>query len=321
MKKILFLLFLVSFALAKNPLSVAIVAPLPLPALTAFVSDARIVFMPSASMNAYKNSLAAFFYPENLRALHSNEPSAEELLKLGADLYICPSTKPKLCAELKRAGLEVLELGFDADNYNSKSVLAYWFKNLGKYFNVKEKEEKILADISKSEDFIASKTKNQPKTRAIIIFSYEKERLVLGGLFANYLLEKSGAVNLFKGVNASAINLEELYALDPEIIYITNFTTALPEDLFVSSKWQGLKAVADKKVYKLPLATYRSFAPNLDLAVLLKFMALKNHPDLFEDLDIKAEYKRHFKQNLNLDLNEAQLEKIFNPSKEAGLMK
>jgi len=321
-KLILFLCFM-TFAMAKEPLNVAIIAPWPVPALMSFFTNANIIYMPKASMNAYKNSLAAFFHPENLKAKNDNEPNLEELLLLKADLYICPVSNPKLCNALKQAGVKVLELSVNKDNYSSKAVLEAWLTELSAYFDIKEKSQKLIAKTSEVENLIASRLeknniKEDQKIRAIIIMTYENKRIVLSGLFANYLLQKSGAINLYTDTNISLVNLEELYTLNPDVIYLTNFSPAMPQDLINAKEWQGLKAVQNKRVYKLPLATYRSFAPNLDLPMVLEFMALKNYPQIFKDIDIKAEYKKHFKEFYNLNLDENQLNGILNPSRAAG---
>lgn len=323
LKKFIFLLLFSGFALAKEPLNVAVIAPWPLPALMSFFTNANIIYMPKASMNAYKGLLAAFFHPQNLKAKNNNEPNLEELLLLKADLYICPVSNPKICDALKKAGAKVLELSVNVDNYSSKAVLEAWLNELGAYFDIKEKSQKLIAKVSEVENQIASRLEKSginegKKIKALIIMSYENKRIVLSGLFANYLLQKSGAVNLYTGTNTSLVNLEELYALNPDVIYLTNFSPAMPEDLINAKEWQGLKAIKNKRVYKLPLATYRSFAPNLDLAVVLEFMALKNYPELFKDIDIRAEYKKQFKEFYDLDLNEKQLDEILSPSRAAG---
>ncbi|MCX2683896.1 hypothetical protein OQH60_08510, partial [Campylobacter sp. MIT 21-1685] len=118
--------------------------------------------------------------------------------------------------------------------------------------------------------------------------------------------------------NRASITLEEVYRVNPDIIYISNFNPLQPQDFFNSKEWQRLKAVKQKRVYKLPLATYRPFAPSLDLAPFLLFLAKHNHPELFANLDVKEEYKKHFKNFYRLDLNEKQLEMIFNPDSNAG---
>ncbi|MCX2683917.1 hypothetical protein OQH60_08610, partial [Campylobacter sp. MIT 21-1685] len=115
-----------------------------------------------------------------------------------------------------------------------------------------------------------------------------------------------------------SLNLEEIYKHNPDIIYISNFSPLSVEELLNKQEWQNLEAIKQKKVYKFPLATYKPYPPSLDLAPFLLFLAKHNHPELFANLDVKEEYKKHFKNFYGLDLNEKQLEMIFNPPKDSG---
>ena len=324
MKKILlFVLLLSSILYANENKTVAIAGVWPVPSVILYLSDAKIIFMPQSAKNALVNSLAAEFYPQIHSIKASNNENLEEFLMLNADLYICHKANLKLCDGLKRAGVNLIELETSKGNYNSKEVLAHWLKELEKKMKLKEKGSKIIDKITQTEKQIQDKTKAAKKPRAAIIFTYQDGKIRLGGIFADYLLEKSAATNAYKGISNTDgnINLEELYRLNPEIIYITNFTPTQPEDLFNDPKFKDIKAIKDKRVYKLPLGTYRPFAPSLDLEIVLKFLAQKNHPDLFKEVNIKEEFKRHFKEFYKLDLNDKQLETILNPSSKAGKLK
>lgn len=297
----------------------------PLPPLVKIWTHAELIAMPKASLNSIQNSVVLDFFPElkQVRIGANDDENIEELLELNADLYICHKAKSILCDKLEKAGMNALNLGVNIDNYNSKKTLEYWLENLAKYFPIQEKNQKLIDAITQTEDFIAQKTKNSKKPKVLIIHRIDKKSITTG-LFAKYLIEKSGGENFLEetsiGGKRISLNLEEIYRVNPEIIYISNFTSLMPDELLKSKDWQGLAAVKQKRVYKLPLATYRPFAPSLDLAPFLLFLAKHNHPEIFKDLDVKQIYKSHFKDFYGLDLNERQLEMIFNPPANAGLL-
>ncbi|TKX28736.1 hypothetical protein CQA38_06185 [Campylobacter sp. MIT 12-5580] len=320
------LCFLMSLNLlqAKEVKRVAVAdSMLPIPALFLFLSDAKLVYIPEASKTAFEYSVVADFFPELKNVKASLNDNFEELLLLNADLYVCHEDGVKLCDFLQKAGVKVLPLKIKVANFNSKEVLRYWLERINEYVDIKEKADKIIAKISQVEEENARLLKDVKPVRAMMMTIYQKQIVV--GAFGDYLLSKSGGVDVFKGVwnpkDGGVINFEELYRLNPEVIYITNFSPTQPSDLINDKKWQGIKAIQDKRVYKLPLATYRPYAPNLDLPVLLQFLASKNHPELFKELDIRAEYKKHFKEFYNLELNDMQLERILYPDARAGDVK
>lgn len=295
----------------------------PMPSLLAVWTDAEVIYMPKASLNMIQNSILIDFFPylKEVQAGPNSDDSIEEILKLKADLYICHNAQKKLCEMLENSGVKSLCLGVNIENHNSKKTLEYWIDNLAKYFPIKDKNKELIDDITQTEKFIEERVKDARKPRVLIVHRTDKN-VITTGFFANYLTAKSGGEVFLKqnsvGNARVSINLEEVYKQNPEIIYISNFTSLTPEELMKNKEWQGLEAVKNQKVYKLPLATYRPFAPSLDLSPLLLYLAKQNHPEIFKDLNIGELYKNHFKKFYGLDLNGAQIQKILNPSPKAG---
>ena len=78
-----------------------------------------------------------------------------------------------------------------------------------------------------------------------------------------------------------------------------------------------MKAVQDKKVYKIPLGIYRWFPPSGDAPLMLKWMANHNQPELF-DYDMNDEIKTYYKDFYNFDVTDDEVETILHPSSEAA---
>ena len=194
-------------------------------------------------------------------------------------------------------------------------------------------KENILSQNAKSSKPspkpIESHTQLQ-KPRAIFIHTYASdEKLVVAGIFGKYLLESSGGIHALDSLRSANTSIEEIYRLNPDIIYINNFSPLLPKQILQSKRWQGIKAVQHKRVYKLPLASYRPFAPSVDLPVLLAW--LRAHNSEFVDSmggakgTIKQDYKiyakEYYQEIFGLTLSQSQVEKIFTPQSKAGNLK
>lgn len=321
----IFILFLVCIPLfCASKQRVAVVGGMwPMPSLLAVWTDSEVVYMPKASSNMIQNSILIDFFPylKDVQAGPNSDDNIEEILKLKADLYVCHSAQKKLCEMLENSGVKSLCLGVNIDDYNSKKTLGYWLDNLAKHFPIEEKNKKLIDDITRTENFIEERIRGLKKPKVLMVHRVDKN-VITTGFFANYLTTKSGGEVFFKenSINNARINvnMEEVYKQDPDIVYISNFTSLTPEELVKNKEWQGIKAVKNRKVYKLPLATYRPFAPSLDLSPVLLYLAKQNHPETFKDLNVGELYKNHFKNFYGLDLNEAQIQKILNPSPKAG---
>lgn len=300
---------------------VAVVGGLwPLPALISlWVKDADLIYIPSPSHVAFENSLFSEFDPQTMQIPFGDSDNIEEILALKADVYLCHKARSKVCEQLENSGVKTIQISTNIDKYSSFEVLKHWLNSLQSEFDIKAKDDALLDDIAKIRDEIAQKTANAPRPRAMILHKILPNNEYVVGVFSEYLLSNSGASNVVGYVEGTKkINFEEILRLNPQIIYISNFTPQMPEFLLKKPEFSGVEAVKNGKVYKMPLASYRSHAPNLELGVILKFFAKHNHPEIFADIDLAQEYKAHFKKYYGISLSDEQAQKILNPSSKAG---
>ncbi|TLE14965.1 ABC transporter substrate-binding protein [Helicobacter apodemus] len=317
MKKILAFSILLALPLFAE-VKVAVFGGLwPMPVILSFLTDAQIVYMPKASVNAAKYSVVAELKPEFLEIPYGSNENIEELLGLDVDVYMCHIADMKLYTQLQRANKEVISFPVNVENYNLKKALQVWLEGVGKYFDIALKQKEILEDITQTEEFIAKRTQDS-QAKVMILKSLNHNQIALGG--RDYLIEKSGGENVFKSSNDGLVNLEAIYKFDPDVIFITNFTDTQEKDLLQSKEWQRLKAVKEKRVHKLPLATYRPYAPSLDIAPTLLFMAKKTYPSLFEDISLEDIFKKHFLKFYGIPLTQKQVELILKPDFRAGII-
>ncbi|STQ85381.1 ABC transporter substrate-binding protein [Helicobacter muridarum] len=208
-------------------------------------------------------------------------------------------------------------------HYNSYETIKGWLDVIAPILDKEKEAHAFLTLNKKKEKEIESKAKKEAnKPKALIIHRYDNEKsFSVGGIFADYLLENTGAQNVIKSKNVAQITLEEVYALNPDIIYINNFNTLTPKDLLTSPLWKNIKAIKEKRVYKFPLGSYRPFAPSVDLPILLQWLYEHNYPQYADEIALLRFSKDFYKQIFGIDLSEAELKRMFNPPKEAGKIK
>ena len=159
----------------------------------------------------------------------------------------------------------------------------------------------------------------------MILFNYGSGVMKVSGsnFFGQYWLESTGAVNVASELTGTAeVNMEQIYEWNPDIIYITNFSSVQPEDLYNNTiegdDWSSVKAVQDQKVYKFPLGMYRWFPPASDTPLVLKWLAQKNQPELFADIDMEQEVKEYYQKFYQVELSDEEVDQIFHPAREAA---
>ncbi|WP_104721487.1 ABC transporter substrate-binding protein [Helicobacter mesocricetorum] len=307
-----------SFTLATQSHKVAVIGLWPLPSLLAFWSDAKLVYIPKTSYNVMQNSINEKYFPQYKEARIGNNENLEELLAMDVDIYICGFANLKICGGLKNAGVKVIELSTNIENHNSKKTLEHWLVELQPYFSIYEKNQKLLHSITQIEEFIEKKTKNLKKPKVLIIHRFEKDNISTG-YFSDYLIGFSGGENPLGYRDLKSIGVEEIYNLNPDVIYISNFTPLSPQEFMKKKEYKSLEAVRQNRVYKLPLATYRPFAPSLELGPVLLFLAKHNHPEVFKDLDMRKIFKDYFYEFYEIALEEKELDLILNPNVKTGI--
>ena len=299
---------------------------LPLPSVLAvfFDSAEKIVGMSGTSMNAAKNGLLGELYPEILDAetgfIDGSTVNAEELLKLNPDVVFYNASRKELGEQLRKAGFPAVAISVNKWEYDCIETLNQWAALLGEIFPENDKREQVAEYSGRIYDLVQDRVRDIPERRLVLyLYQYSETNLMTSGqkFFGQWWADAIGAVNVAQELttdNSVAVNMEQIYAWDPELIFITNFTTAEPEDLYENTvgvyDWSGIQAVRDRRVYKMPLGMYRSYTPGADTPVTLLWMAKTAYPEQFADIDILAETKAYYKEVFGIEL--------FAPDAEAG---
>lgn len=179
---------------------------------------------------------------------------------------------------------------------------------------------------------IAERTSNlsdAQRRTVLFIVRTDARQLVVSGekFFGEYWAKAVGAKNAaheLKAENANAVvTMESIYAWNPDIVLLTNFTPLQPNDLIegrdAGRDWTSVKAVKDGRVYKMPLGLYRSFTPTADTPLTLLWLAKTIYPERFADIDLQAETEHFYRDVFGLSLTEAQIKTIYAPQARASV--
>lgn len=309
---------------------------LPLPSvLTVFFDSAdKIVGMSGASMSAAANGLLGELYPEILNAqtgfIDGSTVNTEELLKLQPDVVFYNASRAELGEQLRGAGFAAVAVSVNKWGYNAIETLNNWISLLSEIFPDNDKTEIVANYSNKVYDMVQQRVAGIPegeRERVLFLFQYSETNMLTSGklFFGQWWADAIGAKNVAEELttdNSVAVNMEQIYAWNPSLIFMTNFTTAGPDALYHNTvgvyDWSVVSAVENQRVYKMPLGMYRSYTPGVDTPVTLLWLAKTAYPQLFEDIDITAETKKYYKEVFGVELTDQQAASIFAPAAEAG---
>lgn len=306
-------------------------------AVAVYLNDgSRIVGMHPASYSAAKNGLLGELYPEVLKAdtgfIQGASLNIEALMALRPDVVLVNAPDRRMIDMIRGAGLAAFGISPSKWHYDVIETHNRWMQSLAQLFpEAKGKGELIEKKSREIAKMVADRTKDLPReerARILFIFRYDAKSLVTSGknFFGQYWCDAVGGINVAEGITAdnsnAVIGMEEVYGYDPDVIFITNFTAALPEDIYGSKiggdDWSPVKAVREKRVYKMPLGIYRSYTPSADTPLTLLWMAKRVYPERFKDVDLMAEVKKYYQTVFGVSLTEKQISRMFSPEAAAS---
>ena len=309
---------------------------LPLPSvLTVFFDSAsKIVGMSQPSLTAAQNGLLGELYPEILNVqtgfIDGTNVNVEELMKLEPDVVFYSASSPELGDKLLNAGFAAVAISVNKWDYNCVETLDHWIELLGEIFPENDKANRVKQFSDEALEMINSRLETVPESerpRSFFLFKYDESTLMTSGgqFFGQWWADAIGAVNVGQELqtdNSVSVNMEQVYDWNPDLIFVTNFTTAGPDDLYQNTvgryDWSAVDAVQNGRVYKMPLGMYRSYTPGVDTPVTLLWMAKTAYPALFEDVDIVTAAKNYYKEVFGIELTDEQVSSIFAPAVDAG---
>lgn len=284
-------------------------------------SDNLIGCNPS-SIAAYEDSALKYMYPELANANTSFVDTSfvvniEELLKLEPDVVFQWNYMDEEIEKMEAAGIKVVAL-----QYGTLDDMETWIRIIGTMFDKEERAESLITYFHESVAEVTEKIDTlSPEDYRNILIMYNDLK-VSGTGFYNYWTEKSGAVNPAADLSGDAlnVNMEQIYEWNPEIIYIGNFNELQPSD-YVKNKlegqdWSVVDAVENKQVYKIPIGGYRWDPPGVETPLMVKWLAKIQHPQLFEDMDMRTEVSEFYQQVYDFELTEEMLDEILNDTQD-----
>ena len=245
--------------------------------------------------------------------VNGKDLQVEELIKLSPDVVIAADKKNK--EELTKNGFTVLYPSFTnhADMKKSVSIMAEVIggdapkiaEKFNEYFDGNLKKA-----LSKTDKIAAS---DRPK---VLHIADGKNLFKVDGV--NTIIDEwirvAGGQNAVQKVgNMLEINAEEIPNADPDVIIVGRAKAPeILQKIYENPIYAGTKAVKNKRVYVNPTGVFSWDRYGAEGALQILWAAKTLHPELFEDLDLRAETKKFYKEFLHYELSDDEVNYILN---------
>ena len=247
---------------------------------------------------------------------NATEPNIEELLTLGVEVVFFWDSYPDVIAKLEDANIPVIVTQIQ----DSPDTLE-------KFLQMQKDEINLIAQVMGEEyvpkamnwcdyleekvSFIRDKTKDLPADAFPDVFYIRGPsalRIHGKNSYSMWWLTMAGG-NLVSKDSDYEVTIEQVLKWDPEYVFMGRVNNS--ELITGDVAWSGVRAVKENKVIVNPKGVM-VWDAGTEGVLLLEFFAKTLHPDLFPDLDIKAEIKDYYSQFYHYPLSDTQVEQIYN---------
>lgn len=317
---------------------VAIISTVPLSSVFIMVEGNadKLVGMTPSSKNAAEHSFISKIAPDlsnvNDGFAEGDVVNVEAVLALEPDVVFYNSTNAadsEAAAKLSELGVPAVGFNTMAQGGNTIETFAQWATLMGEVMNKATRAEEIVAYGRSIEAQVSERLANlneEDKVSALIIGNYTQANILGAGKpFGKYWLSAINTVNVAEELDKplAPISLEQIYAWDPEVIFLNSFSPFSQDDILNSTAvdghdWSGLTAVKTGRVYKMPLGVYYWFPPCSDSPLALMWLAKTAYPALFEDVDMDGMVKEYYAEFYGITLTDDDMAVLYAPPAEAA---
>jgi iron complex transport system substrate-binding protein len=316
----------VSITLAKPAQRVVFI---PIPAASTYMAldgtPAHIVGLNPIAMTALREGILGHIFPGAL-SINSGItqggfiPNVEAILALSPDVVIQWATQgPDAIEPLERAGLPTLGI-----RYGSQSLTEDYTRMFGALAGKPDRADAIIArQHVRIAAIRAALAGLAPEDRpTVLYFNRFAGDLAVSGADTN----NDENIRLAGGINAAAslrgstqsVTYEQVLQWDPRVILLGTFDPAKPSDLYEDPRWQLLRAVHERRVYRYPLGGYRWDPPSQESAMSWTWLAQILHPDQARQFDLRQDMIEWFKFLYGYALSPAEMDDILNLAENGG---
>ncbi len=231
-------------------------------------------------------------------------PNLEEIMRLTPDAVFGWSSQKEAIGDIGP---------FDFVNFNTPrpltpSHIALW-QSLGILTGHETKAGLLLQTYKDKIDSITARMGSSAKQslRVLVLIS-NGDRIGIGPprQYLDERLDLVGAKNAVQSRLGGLFSIEDVARLDPDVILIQSSSAdPQPEELFNGSVWQMIRAVRERKVYRvpdLPLFTVPVFDP-----LLVEWLAEVFHPEVMPH-SLRQSFREAYREVYHHDLTDDEID-------------
>lgn len=293
---------------------------LPMPAPSTYMaidrSAAHVAGMNPASATAMRAGILSRIFPSfdqiptGITRGAGVVPNVEAIMALHPDAVLQWATSgDEPIAMLDRAGLTVLGLRYGGQDEVEGAILM-----MGWLAGQEARAGRIVERQRQRQDVLAATFRATPEAERprVLHLSRASDSFAVAGrdTYTDFVIRTAGGRNAAGEIGGSrTVTLEQLLVWNPDVILLGNFDSAMPADLYRDPRLQGIAAIKQRRVYRVPLGGYRWDPPSHESALAWTWLAKLLHPDRLTT-DLRTEMRDWYSFLYDHALADAEIDAI-----------
>ncbi len=275
-----------------GPVQAIASAVIPAPTIIAAVDGSwdRIVGINDSLLQANQQGIISTIFPASTSTPVVSDrtfvPNMEQILALDPDVVLQWGDRGEdISAPIEQAGIPVVGL-----EYGTQEDLETWVALFGTMLDREDRANQIIDTMHSEAASLESQiTALDVEPQRALALSYSDEKLSVSTSkdYAQYVFDLTGLTNVAADAQVSdgVVSAEQVIAWDPEIIILSAFDTATPQDVYADPRFADVSAVVNHRVYRAPLGVYRWQVPCAESPLFWNWVAALAYPDQL-DIDL-----------------------------------
>ncbi len=237
---------------------------------------------------------------------------ADQIAAANPDLVIMKSSnKDKLGTPLEALGISVVYLDFETPEQYTRDLTT-----LGQIFQNQERANELIKYYTEKTETVTKATAtltDAQKPSVLVVYYNSKDNAVslnvppLSWIQTTQVVD-AGGNPVWKdselGKSWTTVTIEQIAVWNPDYIFVISYFSPIKDvlsSLKADPQWSELKAVKDNKLIGFASDVYSWDQADTRWILGLTWMAGTLHPELFPNLDIKAEAQNFYQTLYNMD--------------------
>lgn len=242
--------------------------------------------------------------------------NAEEMLSIDADLAIVSGALASSEGEMEK--LDDMGIPYIVLDYDNIQQLREAITIMGEVFDKQDQASKYIAFYDDTLAMVDERLKDVDMADAPNVYHSlnEATRTDPEGTICSEIMERAKVkdVSIEKGSFSKNekniyVTLEEIYKWNPDAFIVNEYP--VKEYIMADTKWAGLRAVKENKVYSLPVGATRWCHPgSMEAHMGVLAVARQFYPEKFKDLDFKEYIADYYDEYFNMKLDDDTVDRI-----------